>query len=437
MPISIFAPADQWPVIDGFDVAVIGAGPGGIGAAVAAARGGARTLLIERSATPGGMATNGNCPNIMGYGSGGRQIIGGIADELARRLDAAGHGRLKAGRHPDPDPIADRPLLSPVISTVHGIRLIANRMLAEAGVERLYFASLVGAIREGGRVTAAAIDRLEGPALVKAKTFVDASGDAALVWRAGGRVHEAEPDEAMTKTILFDVGGAPDFEYDAARAAFMKAVEEKRVPVAIQTSFMSYGGRLPGEVALNYTAVAGDALSSEDMTRMDVELREQVEEGVAWFRESVPAFADCHHVRSACTVGIRAGRSAVGRETITQSDIDDDAPVARPVAIGLRRYGDHGTKAFAAAWRKPVDGTRPIPFETLLSADFENVVMAGRSISCEQRMLTCVRYMAQCMATGQAAGTTAALSVAKGGALADVGYDAVRERLVEGGAIVE
>lgn len=437
MRCSLFAPAADWPVLGEYDVVVVGAGPGGIGAGVAAARQGARTLVLEKAGCPGGMATRANCPHIMGLSLDGRQIVAGLADEFVRRLDRLGYGRMQyKSRDPEAEPIGDRPLEYDVIATVHGIQLVAYRMLEEAGADRLFQTTLIGAVAEGRGITAIAVDHPDGVGLVRGRIFIDASGDAALVHRAGGAVRVAPDDVAMTKTLLFDVGGVAGFDHSQARERFQALSAAGQVPIDIQTSFMGFKSLEPGFVHLNYTAATGDALSGGALARLDMELREQIETGVAWYRKNMPGFAECYLARSAMAVGVRAGRAAVGLETITQEDIDTNAPVAEPIAVGIRRYGDHGTRRFEAAWRKPVGGTRPIPWKTLLSADFDNVALAGRCISSDPKMITCFRYIAQCLAMGQAAGTNAALALAGGTTLRGLGYEKLRSALLADGALL-
>lgn len=439
-PTALFRPASEWPVAGEYDVAIAGAGPGGFGAAIAAARMGARTVLVDQAATPGGMATNAMIPHLMGIAIGGQTICSGIIEELASRLGKLGYGYLRAaGRKPADQPFVGQPLTADMITCVHGLHVAMLQMLAEAGVETRFYTRILGACADASarRLTAIAVDAAEGMGLIRAKTFIDATGDAHLTWRAGGATREGAADEVMTKTLLMDVGGVTEFEAEAVQNAFAAQVKAGTVPVAIQDRFMGYRTFEPGVVQLNFSATTGNALDAKELTRIDRELREQIEAGVAWFRKYIPGFASCHLLRTPNVVGIRAGRSAVGKETIVQADIDADSPVAEPVAIGIRRYGDHGTKSFSAGWGKPVSGWRSIPWRTLLQQDFDNLALAGRAISCETKMITCIRYIAQCVSTGQAAGANAALARHTGGDLLAVGYPKLREALLAQHALLE
>lgn len=438
-PLPLFQKASEWPIVGEYDVAVFGAGPAGIGAACAAGKLGARTILVEQLGFPGGVATAACCPYLMGFGHGGRQIVGGVADELVRELDAMGHARFMTTPcgTPEPRPIGNRDLTTNVIVSVEGLRVAANRVLERAGVCKLYYTSLVGAVTESDRVLAAAVNRKEGLGLIRARAFVDATGDADLVWRAGGEVRDYAVEESMTKSLLLRVGGVPHFHRGAVEEVFARLVAEGKVPFRAQDRFMGFALLNPGEVLLNFTLIAGNGLSSEDLTRMDGELREQALVAVEWFRREVPHFAHCFLVDVAAQVGVRAGRGIVGLETITPQDLDDNTPVPEPVALGQRSYGGHGLTGFAPAWHKSNPGLRGVPWRTLLSASFVNVATGGRSVSCDPRALDSLRLMSRCMATGQAAGVSAALAARADGAILPVGYASVRESLLGQDAILE
>ena len=435
----IFRPAPEWPVRGEYDVVVAGAGPAGIGAACGAARAGAVTLIIEQGGFPGGVAAACCCPYLMGFAAEGRQIVGGVADELVRELDQMGHAAFMTSPSgtPEPRPIANRPLLENVITSVEGVRVAASRLLERAGVIRLYYTTLIGAVTEGDRVTALAVDGIDGPALIRGRAFVDATGDASLVWRAGGAVRDYDVDLAMTKTILIRVGGVPAFHRARVEETFYRLVKEGKVPFGAQDRFMGFALLNPGEVLLNFTLTAGSGVTAADLTRMDIELREQALVTVDWFRREIPEFAGCFLVDAAPRVGVRAGRGIVGLGTITMQDIDDNAPVAEPVALGTRGYGGHGVDGFRPAWGKSQPGVRPIPWRALLSESLGNVAAGGRGISCDPRVLDTFRLMSRCTATGQAAGVTAALAARGGTAVAEAGYGAVREELLGQGAVLE
>lgn len=431
----IFTASEHWPVAGEYDVIVVGAGPAGIAAACAAGRLSARTLIVERSGSPGGVATNCCCPFLMGMGYGGKQTIGGIADELVRELDRRGAARflVRPASVPETEPIGDRPLNDDVAISMEALRLAANALLARSGVQRLYYASLLGAVAEGDRLRAVAVDRVEGPALYRAAAFVDATGDADLTFRAGGDVRRYSVEESMTKTILIRVGGVEGFHRPTVEEAYDRLYASGQAPLAAQDVFMGVGLLNPGEVSLNFTLAAGEGVDSADLTRMDQELREQADAAVAWFRAHVPGFGRCFLVDTAHRVGVRAGRGIVGRRTITPESLAADTPEPEPVALGTRSYGYHYLNAVVAPWRCTTPGLKGIPWQALLPVSFANVTAGGRAISADPRVVDTFRLMARCLATGQAAGVTAALLSRS----PVVSYEQVRAALLAQGAILE
>ncbi|MGQ9731789.1 MAG: FAD-dependent oxidoreductase [Candidatus Zipacnadales bacterium] len=439
MAIARIVAGVDWPLLGTYEVVVAGAGPAGIGAACGAAKLGARTLLIERYGFPGGVATVSCCPHLMGFAAAGRQIIAGVADELVRELADIGQAafRLAPQAVPDPEPIGDRPLLTDIITSIEGIRLAANRLFARHGIKKLFYTSVIGATVQGDRVIELLVDRIDGPGRIRAQTFVDATGDADSVFRATGNVREAPVEESLTKTILIRVGGVVGFDRRMVEKAFDAHVAAGTVPFPTQDRFMGMALLNPGEVLLNFTLTAGDGLSAYELTRMDEELREQIPSTVAWFRRAIPGFAGCFLVDSAIHVGVRCGRRIVGLETITMSDIDANTAVREPVALGGRSYGGHGLDRFLSPWAKSQPGLRGIPWRALLPVGLENVAVGGRSISCEHWVIDTIRLMACCMATGQAAGVSAALAAQQGQTIVEVGYRKVREALLAQGAILE
>lgn len=431
---------NNWPTVaDKYDVVVIGAGPAGLGAAIAAARMEAKTLVIERYGSPGGTGTVAGMAFLMGFAIDGRQVVAGIADELVRMLDTMGDARFRVqpGNTIDPQPIGERPLLADVLTSVDGLRVAYNRLFERAGVTRFYYTSFLGTETEGSRLTAIIVDNADGIGRVSANAFVDATGDANLIWRAGGTVRETPVAQAMTKTILFCLGGVRDYDNAAVAQRFLELHAAGRCPLPEQNTYMAIPTLNPGEVQINFTLTGGNSVIAGDMTRMDIELREQVVVAVRWFRENFAEFKDAYLVGTASGVGVRAGRCAVGLDTISVRDINDNIATNRPVALSWRHWGGHGLRSFNDGGVASYSGAFAISMGTLIPRGLDNVAVGGRAISAEPLAVSTCRLMATCIATGQAAGTLAALAARTGTSIPEIKYSSLQHMLVEQGAILE
>lgn len=372
-----------------YDVIVVGGGPAGFAAACGAAAAGGTVLLVEQSAAPGGIAVFSGCPVLAGIGTPGQTVYGGVTDTLTARLADGGWADMVGGN---------------LTSTEAAIQLTMSRMLREAGVDLLFYATVTGVTVEGRQITAVQAHCAGQQLNLRGRCFVDASGDARLSRLAGTPVRLAAADEAMTRTLLFRVSGVSHFD----KPSLKKRFAEKKFPLSHQDCFM--GTTLPdGTVLLNLTAVSGDVFDPADLTRMDLELREQVFLVLEWLRREFAEFADCRLVSVAPVIGVRCAGTMVGRECITCRDLAEGSAVSEPVALGRRRYGDHYIDGFNSPWKSDHPGYRPIPYGALISAALDNVLAAGRCLSIEPRACTAVRLIPNCLASGQAAGAAAAL----------------------------
>jgi hypothetical protein len=427
------------PVYGEYDVVVCGAGPAGIMAAITAARKEAKVAIIDRNGFPGGVLSACECPLMMGPDIGVRQIVGGITDEFVRELDKSGYARFTNAETgcPEEEPIGDRQLKGSVAVTGHGVIVTANRMLAEAGVECCFSSSVAGAVVEGRVITDVVVNMRECMMRVSGKSFVDATGDAELVYRAGGECVQAAADDCMTKTVMIRVGGVTEFYKAGIRKRFSELAKSGNKPFPNQNRFMGVHTLNPNEVLLNLTLDCGDALTTKSITELDVSLRSQIDRGLDWMRENFTEFKDCYLVSEAFTVGVRAGRAIVGHDTITTDDLDMNTPVEEPVSLAGRGYGGHGIKSFESPWERRNPGIRAIPLKSLIPVSFDNVCASGRCISAEARTLSSFRFTFRCGAIGQASGTLATISAAKRQKLTDVKYSELREALIADGAILE
>ncbi len=417
----------MWTQQEIYDVVVCGGGPSGFAAAIAAARNGAKVLLLEQASRPGGVAVSCGCPGLMGCSNGERQLASGVAEELIRRLDEIGAVAFKRSRV---RPLDGQPLCEDVVSSEFAIALIMNRMLLQAGVELLYYCTLCGCQTDGRKISAVHCFCAGELLNISARAFVDCTGDAVLAKLAGYPVQAAAPEDSMTKTVLFQVSGLQPFAVLDLRERFKS--KQKTFPFPNQDALMLHPVGEGGAFLLNITLATGNPLDPADLTRMDIELREQIPVALQWLRENFPEFKDCVLDSSAARIGVRNGRHLIGRETITCADLDDNTPVIEPVALARRGYGGHGGSAFIQNWAKSNPGSRGIPYAALLSPAGDNLVVGGRAISIEPRAITAIRLMIQCFASGQAAGVIAALTAQQGQlpAYAQLRADLLRQNLL-------
>jgi hypothetical protein len=401
---------------------------------------GLKTIIVEKYGSPGGVATLSNVPYYMGFGAEGQQIAAGLAEEIIRELDSMGAASVVNDAVPIPEykPVGDRKLTGHVLSSADQLRLVINRMLERAGVARLYYTSLIGAAVSEGAVQAAAVDCMEGPGLIKAKAFVDCTGDAQLVYRAGGAVREYTEEESMHKSIFFDLGGVTQYDVQENKKLYKELFAQGKTPPGLLDYFACLQKLEPGMVKMCLTKAVGQALTSGEMTRMEIEMREQIPQIVDFLRREMPGFAQCYVVHTGIHLGVRASRGIVGLETLKRQDIDEKRPVAEPIAVITRTYGSHSVKkAFIPEWRTVQSGFYSIPWKTIMPEGLRNVVAGGRAISVEPELLDVLRLAPRCMSIGQAAGVTAALAAMRGVDVAQLPYSEVRSRLLELNVIVD
>lgn len=407
---TIYEPAKELPVVAKSDVVVVGGGPGGIMAALAAARTGARTLLVERYGFLGGMATAGLMTSFNGFRNEHPpdhvQTVRGLAQELVDRLleaDGAcgctahgGFGPLRPGRCPyavsfDPEVL----------------KRVALEMLCEAGVDMMLHTAFSDALSQDRQVRAIVVESKSGRQAVQGRVYVDATGDGDLAVRAGARYEKARRtgQRMMPMTLMYRVAGLPK-----------PAEGERRLWVNGLTT--RWGPRI-GEV---------DGSDVTDLTAAEIEARRAVEDHMTKLREE---FTDAALVETAAAIGVRETRRIVGLYTITEEDVLTGRPQPDSIAVssnpvpgyyGERRFLDH--LGFE------------IPYRSLVPVDLDDVLLAGRCISACQPAFQSARSMAPNMAISQASGTAAAMCAAEGCRPADLDVPALQGRLETDGAVV-
>ncbi len=464
---TIGEPSRRLPVIGDYDVVVAGGGPGGICAAVAAARAGARTLLVERYGFLGGTATAGWVNLLLGVrpAGSGEPVVGGICEELCRRMAALDCALgfdegLRRGRIPfEPE----------------GFKLAADELVHGAGVE-LRLHSLVGdVVIEKGRVVAAALEGKSGPGAVTARVFVDATGDADVVARAGARFTLGRPADGRVQAMstLFQVSG---IDADRMPARGEDDAVRRQAREAMRAGLRAYRWHSPepspdarrDSRAFNMTHLGGDPTDVADLTAAEVQGRRDAREIVAWMRGNVPGMGDARLQLTSHSIGVRESRQMVGLERVTGEDVlsarkrkdaiarctfglDIHCPMAHVGAEAaeaegfvcragcaktdchmLREHRDELPERGHVAGGSWYD----IPYGALVSADLPNLLACGRCISADHQGMASLRVMGPSMATGQAAGEAAAMAAEAGGDARDVNVEELQRRLRDTGAAI-
>ena len=427
-----------------FDVIVIGGGNAGCAAAIAAARHGARTLLVERYGFLGGTATAAMVgPWMTFHASDGERIVGGIAQEIVERLVAMGGS---PGHLPDAsDYVAT---ITPFDPETH--KALLFELMAESGVTLLLHAYFLGALVDGatGAVRGVRVATVAGEREYAATIAIDASADAYVAASAGGRV---QPASLMIRLSHVDLAETARYVRErpeqmrtslapAARdAASLTAVaglyelwERARargdldVPRELVSFFIS---PYPDEVSVNMTRVTGiDPLDPEDLTRAEIEARGQATALLRFFRRDVPGFSNARIAATGTQVGIRESRRIVGAYTLTANDVLEGRAFADAVArsaypIDIHNPSGSGTTTH----RLPPGASYEIPYRCLVPQRVDGLLVAGRCISTTHEAHASTRLTPTVMTLGQAAGTAAALA-ARTGSNAPRNVDAVALR---------
>ena len=442
------------------DVLVIGGGPAGFGAAVAAARGGADTILIERNAMLGGMATTGLVgPFMTCYDDDcSEQIVKGIFDELCLRTEEKG-GAIHPSKVDGMTTYSSYYIRShchvtPYLSET--LALTMDEMVLEAGVKLLYNVQVVDAIREGNRITGVIAAMKEGLAIFRAKTFIDCTGDADVAHFAGAPTWSGDKENGLMQpvTLFFEMGGL-DRETFVGELERKKDAGELGIPAHNCWSWYLEEARKNGDWniqrdeignyempirnrwKMNCTRIPGiDATKTEDVTRGLIEGRKQVQEVMNFMRKYVPGCENAELVQVASALGIRETRHIVGKYELTIPDIMeqkhfDDAICTFAYAVDVHDASGSGGRL------QEVNHYYTIPFRCMVPVECENLLVSGRSICGSSEAAASYRVMPCCIALGEAAGTAAALGLKSGCEAADVDIPTLRATLIAQGAVIK
>lgn len=422
--------ARSTPVFHETEVLVVGGGPGGLSAAVAAARAGAHTTLVDRYGCFGGAITQVGVETVAWYRHAATVDLEGIGREFERRADACGAAT--------PDTQSQSLALDAEL-----FKVVADRMVLEAGVEPILHCLATEPIVEDGLVRGAVTESKSGRRAILAQRVVDATGDADLAFRAGAPCHARPRDRSMGVTVLFSCSGvdkARFLDYVAQSAPtygdwgrcwhvrtdgkedglfspylqepFDRARADGLIPEGIR-SIGGTWGRITdrGEATtLNLVVMAGyDCTDVRDLTAAEMEGRRQALLAIEALRRYTPGFEGAALRNFGSTLGTRDSRKIAGRYELTGADVRGEARFADSVGIFPEFLDGYGLLVLPTTGRY-----FQVPYGILVPKGVDDLLVAGRCVAGDAVSHAATRNQLCCAVTGQAAGAAAAVSLRSG-----------------------
>lgn len=433
-------PARSIPIFRDCDVLVVGGGPSGTAAAIAAARTGAEVILLERHNHLGGLSTGGLVIWIDRMTDWtGQQVIRGIANDLLDRLPKDAVAGPPSGLWGSADEVTaaywkERTASyhgivtwSPTVDPEH-LKLASQELVLESKVHLIYHAWGAMPLMRDGAVAGLIFESKEGRKAIRAAVTIDCTGDGDIFHRAGaasyGDVDTRDIHHCINTAFLF---GGVDMQ---------RWIDFKTTKPDAFAAFMDRGRSLCGglferpfvswrnEVALFMgPRLAGySAVDVEDLTEVDIRSHRLMAAHLAVYRQHAPGFEGAFMMLSAPQTGVRHARRLVGVDRVTR----DNWP------SGAARFDEIGVSPSLSP-KYPVVS---VPYGALVPATLDGLLVAGRAISCDATSHSFLREVPQCWMTGQASGVAAAIAAGAGVSVRSVPVRQLQDALVKQGALV-
>lgn len=425
-----------------YDVIVVGGGSAGIGAALAAARSGARTVLVDKNAYLGGTATAGLVTHFDPI-----NIIEatGIAYEIYDNLKAKGG-------------IKEYPLDASTITKenigvkfweagcgfdVETYKTVISNMLERANIELLFHSMVIDVVRESTQIKGIVIYNKNKNITLYAHTIIDCTGDGDVAALAGAAFEVGdESGEIMAPTLCFEVAGVNEKALDeyldnnpdelgvhprlgkfienhrqsSMVQGFYKKVKEAKENDDLKVNILEPGlcmARLPreGVFHINATRVIGvDPLDNKSISHAEISDRKHVEDLFGFMKKYLPGFKDSYILRTACEIGVRESRRIIGEYRLTINDIINGTVFEDAVTRNKWAHSDtHSGKDYKWSFQF-IEGPYYIPARCLIPIKIDNLLVAGRCLSADRKAMATIRIQPIATMTGQAAGVMAALA---------------------------
>ena len=442
-PRAISEPARDIPLYGEYEVAVLGGGPAGITAAVAAARAGRRTLLIERYGFLGGMGTAAGVTNFCGlhanvHGEMHRVVQGIASDLLARidRLDGLNKPHLILGK-----------ILAQAYDTA-AYKIAADDLLSHHKVDVLFHALGAGvAMHDDKRINALFVETKAGRQAIRADVFIDCSGDGDLAAWAGAPYEVGDnAGHMLYPSMMFRLNGIdPAKAGDAWRTIpqLMEKAEAKGTHKFPRKGAIVRPQRHASEWRVNFTQLkrndgsAINGLEPDDLTRGEIDGRKQAVAAFEFLR-TVPGFEKAYIVDLPPQLGIRETRRVVGGYQLSGEDVLGCASFEDSIGVNGWPMEVHvaGDVVFKFPPIPESRGYNELPYRMLVPEQIDNLLVAGRCASMTHEGQSAARVSGACFAMGEAAGTAAALALSGNTFPRDIEVARLQKALTQRGAFI-
>ena len=427
------------------DVIVVGGGPAGMCAAIAAAREGVSVLLVEQSGSCGGMATKGMVgPFMTCYDSKGENmIIRGLFEEIVNRMVAKGFAI-------HPAEVRQGTGFTSWIKVGHdhvtpfepeGLKLVIDEMLTEAGVKIMYHTNFLRCVMENNTITGILVSSKRGLERIDGKVIIDCTGDGDVAVTAGVPYEMGNEELGLIQpvTMFFHICNTDPEKMDADIQANIHNFFRKngvnyrsfhwRVSEARENGDWEVDGvpfnrvalglfRMPkpDEWFVNVSRIVGiNATDPESLTKAEIEGRKQADMILNMLRKYVPGCENAKMKGTGAQVGVRETRHIAGDYRLVADDLLNCVVPEDAVFLAANSVDVHGRFGPASNEYTPISGNYyGVPYRSLIAKDVTNLLLAGRNVSADSTAAGAIRVMPPCMAMGQASGTAAALAVKQG-----------------------
>ena len=442
----ILEPAREVPVIHRCEVLVVGAGPGGLSAALAAARAGADVCLVERFGCYGGNITVVGVEGFAWYRHEQTVEAGGIGREFEERAKAMGAA------------VPESQSLSYELDS-EGFKLVADRLVEEAGIRGMLHRAFVAPVMEGDAIAGVIVESKAGREAILAERVIDATGDADIAHRAGAPCIKTPLEEVQAASVMFHIAGVDKTRFmEGVRAdpqtykdwssgewevetdgkedgmyspflgkPFEQAIRDGLLPAHLNTIGGTWGAvHDSGEMTyMNLVHLAGcDGVDPDSLTHFEVEGRKQAMQAIDVLRRYTPGCEGARLRNFGMSIGIRDTRKIDAVYNMSEADVRGQGRFEDSVGIYPEFIDGYGILILPTTGRY-----MQVPYRAMLPKGVENLLVAGRATGGSPVAHAATRNMACCTVAGQGAGVAAALSVKTGRGLREVNMSDVQAEL--------